>query len=265
MEPNNKDEILNLILGYRDSAVLFNQNQYIPSLTYESIKKMWPRLASDLISLSHYIRYQAFNYKLYSKLASVEKERLVNGHSDLPLRDYVLGLVERNRFVWKGEDMERVLDFAKNKVVVDFGYGGGFYADYFSKVAKKVYGIEKPDVAEFVSNTVTMPPNFVDIEDLSDLPCKVDIIWVSEVFHGDSVADIQKLVTIFKQHLKAGGKLYINELMPGTILSKHFDTHMKIHTNSGRLYRPGEWVNIINWKTCKIRTYKYHYIVGGKI
>lgn len=245
-----KEELLQQILGYRNLPIMLSRCKQ--NVTYSK--------------LEHYLRYQMFNYQLYSRLPEHKEsgKPLISGHQDLPLRDYILGMNERNRLIWEGYDMSEVLKFAIGKKVLDFGYGGGYYTDWFCHLCTEVYGIERPDVYAFVEANIVLPENFHPFPCIENIP-SVDVIWVSEVFHGKSENEINAMVGDFRVYFKKGVKLYINELRPDTVLSQYFTQHMQLHTPEGKLYTPADFARLIGWKDISYKEYPFHYIIGGEL
>jgi len=251
MTNNEIDLLLNRILSYKNSA----------SLIFSKEKYLYPEL-------KHFLEYERFNYKLWTRIEQRfdTNKPIIKGHEDLPLKDYIKGLVERNKLIWQNYNMLKVLNFVKRKTVLDFGFGGRFYTEYFCQLAKKVIGIEKKDVYEYVKENLYPISNFYPFSCFIPNNIKVDIIWISEVFHSDSYSEIHNTIHYLKNHLNEKGKIYINELRPDTILSYQFDIQMKLHTQNGKLYSPHEFVQIISpKKVISYKKYLYHYILGMEV
>ncbi len=269
----DKDKVLQSILGYRDTALLgyiFAENTEFTSEKLALLKRYWPVESHELFKLSHYIQYQVGNVMKWLQLQGIYEsgKPIVNVHTHTPemLNNYILGLTERNRLIWKDEDMDEVLSFAQGKKVLDYGYGGGFYTSYFCKIAEEVCGIEQPDVAEYVNDYIMLPDTFKDISlDVPDYEQYFDVIFISEVLHGDSPEEIMGMLEWIKVMLKPGGLLVVNELWQDTVLGKLFDIQMKLHTTGGRLYSPQELGNIIGYPKGFVteRGFKYHYMLKG--
>ncbi len=269
----DKDKVCQSILGYRDTALLgyiFAENTEFTSEKLALLKRYWPVESQELFKLSHYIQYQIGNVMSWLQLQGRYEsgKPYINVHIDKPgmLKNYILGLTERNRLIWKDENMEEILSFAQGKKVLDYGYGGGFYADYFCKIAEEVCGIEQHDVADYVNNYIILPDKFKDIT-LDDKNYKqyFDVIFISEVLHGDSPEEIMGMMEYIKPMLKPGGMLVVNELWQDTVLGKLFDIQMKLHTKGGRLYSPEELGHIIGYPKGFVteRGFKYHFMLKG--
>ena len=264
------DEILNTILGYRDIALLGAIMNKEDAVEWHSFDIFWPSFASELTRLQHYIKYEYFNYILWLKLMDCKGdlsriEQVIQSHSDLPIEDYVLGLKERNSLIWQDIDLLTEFKFMENKVILDFGYGSGFYSTYFVIKGGHVYGIEKPDIYAYVGNPVSNSL-FTPLTLLYKLPELIDIVWLSEVIHGKSEGEIIELIQHLKEHMKPESLLVINELKSNTPLSKHFNIQMKLHTSGGKLYSMQNIIDLIPFKKISVlREFNYHYWIGGTL
>lgn len=263
-----QNKIFEKILGYRSTAYL----GYVMSQPLEKRKALltsqWPAEAKDLLKLSHYIKYQFSNYSAWKELHNMEQDGpLLDAHQPELMIDYILGLVERNEFIWKDHNLRHVFDFIEDRSVIDYGYGGGWYSRQFCKIAKKVFGIERKEVADYVLNCKpSMPDNFKDISVTQLYKLQVGVIWISEVFHGDGGLQILNTIDMLSTALKPGGILVVNELKKNTILGDLFNCQMKLHTKSGRLYSREELLEIIPFKRLTVDAdYPYHFMIGGEL
>jgi len=263
-------KIFEMLLGYRDLMCLGKLIDQKRPNDLKTISSIWPEFDAELVNLSHYIKYQLFCLKIWlSTIDDVLEGRpgLIHSHADLPLEDYVLGILQRNILVWKNWYMKGVLDFAKDKVVLDFGFGGMFYASHFVEIAKETYGIEKEDVEDFVRKNIIIPPNFTILKDTSSLDDRIDVVFFGEILHGKSANAIDmELMPMLRDVLKDDGIVVICELKEGTPLSRLFDLHMKIHGKVGALTRKQEILDVMEFQEIVFqKEFDYHYMIGGRL
>jgi len=200
------------------------------------------------------IRHHSHLVPAWGKLAEAVK-------TGNPMRDisssHTENEVEREAFLMgmfnvavnQAETVAATLDLSGGKRLLDLGGGPGTYAVYFCKA--------NPDLAATVFDKPTTEPiarNIVrryGLEDRIDfiggnfledaLPEGYDVIWISQILHGDSPADAAKLVTKAGKALKPGGLLAIQDFLldndrSGPAHPALFGLNMLVGTAGGQAY-----------------------------
>ena len=264
----NLDKVFSIIQGYQESALLHSIVNNAPyDKRQELLKQYFPGLEKEINSLCRFISYHEFNYDLWKDIGDCLEGNnpKIHGHEDLDLSDYLFGLNQRNRLCWAGVNWEKYFDFCKDKVVLDFGCGGGFYSDLISSVAKKVFCLDKPEVINHIKDKIKLrEDNCKLITDIDEIQEPLDVVWVSEVMHGKKPIDIHNILLYTSEMMPDTGLTVINELLPNTPLGKLFDVQMKIHTNGGKLYTMDEVTQFMP-EISMIKTTNYHWTIGGKV
>lgn len=205
----------------------------------------------------YYAKYQMDDYYYYTRLKeAIESGPLLNYPHDIDIEAYIKGIYERNSLVWLGQKMKEIFYFVKDKKVLDFGCGSGFYSILFDALGATTFSYDRKDVAEVVKkwkphlHISTMP-----FAGLFDLIKDFDVIWLSEVLHGKSEKDREVLLRSLTIGMRPRATLAINELKPKTVLSQLFDYQMKIHCEGKLIDRkdiaamvemlPLDWYNTI--------------------
>lgn len=261
----DKYDIMGMMTGYRDLIVM---NHIVTGKDDNLVKDIPVQYRILAERMPHYIQYQ---YQNLIKWLGYFKGKLpsdVHGTDLLPL--YVKGLGERNKFCWFDVNMKEWCSFAMGKVVMDVGYGSGFYSRLFCKCTNKgdsVYGIEKDDVADYVKKNIPLPDNFIrlDMGEVKNLSKGFDVIFLSEVLHGRTPEQIKTMVMTYAKHLRNDGIVVINELNQDTALGRLFSINMTVHNKGGKLYSEQEIKSILGFKSIEVyRTSEYHWTMGGR-
>jgi predicted O-methyltransferase YrrM len=141
------------------------------------------------------------------------------------------------------------IDLAGRRDLLDLGGGSGAYAIQFCKA--------NPDLRATVYDLPTTRPFALKtIEDfeLSDrvgfaagdflkdsIPGAYDVVWLSQILHGEGPADCEKIVEKAVSVLRPGGMILIHEFIlddarTGPLHSALFSLNMLLATEQGRAY-----------------------------
>lgn len=179
----------------------------------------------------------------------------------LPIRDvsssHTESAEEREAFLMgmfnvavnQAEAVAAALDLSGRGRLLDLGGGPGTYAVYFCKanpgLAATIF--DKPTTEPIAMNIVRRygledrigfaGGNFLQ----DDLPQGYDVVWISQILHGDSPEDCAKLVAKAGKLLNPGGLLVIQDFMlendrTGPAHPALFGLNMLVGTEGGQAY-----------------------------
>lgn len=158
-----------------------------------------------------------------------------------------------NVAVNQAETVANALDFSGRKRLIDLGGGPGTYAVYFCKANPQLTAtiFDKPTTEPIAMNIVRrygleqridfVGGNFL----LDSLPEGYDVVWISQILHGDSPADCAKLVAKAGKILNPGGLLIIQDFVldndrTGPVHPAMFGLNMLVGTEGGQAYNWAE-------------------------
>lgn len=259
-----KEEVLRHFYDYRSLCFLNDFFKYYTPEKYTIFKSYYPlRVRSCLYLMRHFIFYKHFTMESWLNYFRYGEYEFATAHCPEQIENYILGLDEKNTLIWEGINLEKVLSFAKNKIVLDYGYGSGFYSKIFKKISKIVLGREQYSVFNYHRSNRTYP--FTDKWSVLKGNKAFDIIWISDVFHGDSEEQIQNQIkTLRHNYLKKGGSIVVNTMVGGTTLSHLFNLHMKVFTSGGKQHSILDLIRIIGFKKYTLKFYPYYCIIKGE-
>ncbi len=222
-------DLRNIIINYAEGYKFLHFINYCLSVDREDllIEAFGFRVTQELKDLKNYVKYQLQDYQMYTKIGDVIQwdKPLISDPHQINLEAYVRGLYERNKFLWRNEDKEKIFSFAENSYILDFGCGGGYYTEEFVKLGASVYMYDRKDVSKVMKD---FKPDYTVNLDLPNIK-HMGILWLSEVLHGKNKVGRSVLLKLLISEMRIGGKLVINELKPNTSLSQMFHWQMKIH------------------------------------
>jgi len=224
----SKEDLLS-IYGYQALCLM---HHYIKTKDDSLLSHRLKTLADKM---PNYINYQYSNMLKWLNLTDIVNGKLPgeSAHTD-QLHDYVIGLEERNQYLWEGQGLAKTLSFVVNKSVLDFGCGSGFYAKQMVKIASSVTAYDREEVLVESISKIQIPDLIVE-SDYSKLK-RYDIIWISEVLHAKSEKDCISLVNCLMTLLNKDGILVINEFDQNSIEAECFKANMLIHDRRGKAY-----------------------------
>ncbi|UQZ90356.1 SAM-dependent methyltransferase [Deltaproteobacteria bacterium Smac51] len=142
--------------------------------------------------------------------------------------------------------------------VLDLGGGPGTYAIYFCRNFPEIRAtvFDQPATEKFASATferygLSDRINFVSGNFLeSDLPKGYDLVWASQVLHGETPADAARLIKRGAECLNPGGCLCVQEFiidddLRGPAHSALFSLNMLVQTPGGQSYTESELTNML--------------------
>jgi len=227
------DKIISMVEGYKylhfiDYCLTHKKYQLLEDTLGYTVTQLLKRIPN-------YIKYQLQDYELYKQIGKVIEtgEPLLISPHDIDLTAYVKGLDERNQLVWREFNTLEFFNFMDGLKVIDFGCGSGFYSEIFMDVGATCYMYDRPDIAKVVKD---YKPHLTVHTELPTI-AEYDVIWLSEVLHGKSAKDRERLLNSLVSSMQKGGKLAVNELKMYTSLSRMFEWQMRIHCK-GELLTP---------------------------
>lgn len=149
----------------------------------------------------------------------------------------------------QAEKVAAGLDLAGRGRLLDLGGGPGTYAVFFCKanpgLAATIY--DRPTTETFARGVVKRfglegRINFAGGNFLEDpLPEGYDVVWISQILHGDSPEDAAKLVRKAGKLLPPGGLLVIQDFVlendrSGPVHPALFGLNMLVGTDGGQVY-----------------------------
>jgi SAM-dependent methyltransferase len=158
----------------------------------------------------------------------------------------------------QAEKVAAGLDLSGRKSLIDIGGGPGTYAVFFCKAnpGLKATIFDRPTSESFASGIVRRfglekRLDFVGGDFLnSQLPGGYDVAWLSQVLHGETPADAEKLVNSAAKTLNPGGLLVIQEFVldddrRGPAHPALFSLNMLVGTAGGQSYTWSELQNML--------------------
>ena len=153
----------------------------------------------------------------------------------------------------QAETVAEALDLSGRNKLIDIGGGPGTYAVYFCQKNPKLQAtiFDLPTTEPFATKIVARYDlseriNFVSGDFLADtLPKGQDVAWLSQVLHGETVADAAKLVKNAAACLVPGGLLCVQEFVldddrGGPPHAALFALNMLVGTTGGQTYTAQE-------------------------
>ena len=153
----------------------------------------------------------------------------------------------------QAEKVAEVLDLSGRNKLIDIGGGPGTYAVYFCRknTGLRATIFDLPTTEPFAEKIVARYGlseriDFVSGDFLADtLPKGQDVAWLSQVLHGETVADAAKLLKNAAACLVPGGLLCVQEFVldddrGGPPHAALFGLNMLVGTQGGQTYTAGE-------------------------
>lgn len=153
----------------------------------------------------------------------------------------------------QAEKVAEVLDLSGRNKLIDVGGGPGTYAVYFCRKNPGLRAtiFDLPTTEPFAEKIVARYGlseriDFVSGDFLADtLPKGQDVAWLSQVLHGETVADAAKLLKNAAACLVPGGLLCVQEFVldddrGGPPHAALFGLNMLVGTQGGQTYTAGE-------------------------
>jgi predicted O-methyltransferase YrrM len=165
-------------------------------------------------------------------------------------RDFLLGMFNVAR--QQAGLIADTLDLSGRAHLLDLGGGPGAYAVHFCRA--------NPDLRATIFDLPTTEPiarqiveayglqeriDFVGGDYLNDPLPRGDVVWLSQVLHGESQLRAERLLARAMESLPAGGLLCVQEFMldderSGPVHPALFALTMLLETNEGQTYTAGE-------------------------
>lgn len=200
------------------------------------------------------IRHHSHLAPAWSRLAESVKtgkpiRNISSSHTEVEAEREAFLMGMFNVAVNQAETVTAALDLSGSRRLLDLGGGPGTYAVFFCRgnpgLAATVF--DKPTTEPIARDIVRRYGledriNFIGGNFLEDpLPEGHDVIWISQILHGDSPEEAAKLVAKAGKALKPGGLLAIQDFMldndrSGPAHPALFSLNMLVGTRGGQSY-----------------------------
>lgn len=181
-------------------------------------------------------------------------------------------------------DLIPTIDISGKKHLLDLGGGPGTYAIHFCKnnPGLRATIFDRPTTRPFAEKTVSRF-NLSDSIDfkggnfLEDpIPGTYDVVWLSQILHGDSPADCDRIIQKAASALEPGGTIIIHDFIldntrDSPLFPALFSLNMLVRTEGGQAYSEAEIIAMLEKAgICDIRRTTYRgptdsgIIIGSK-
>jgi len=243
------DSMINSIFSYRKLFALAKIAEYmnrsnlhiipVKSYTGSLIQELciyysnysYKQIEEKIWNLKHTIIYQYMDIcKIWADTdlfnnGNPPKSKMRSTHdmSSIAIYHYVHSMLElhnQTHFKW-----EIIKDIIKDKIVLDFGCGAGFFGIEFDKNmnAKEIYMLDKEnilDIAGLDGLSYDSKNIMKVVSNLKSIPSKIEVLWLSEVIH--SKIDPIEFMKKFEPYMADSAIVLINALKPYTSRSQFF-------------------------------------------
>ncbi|MDR3088210.1 MAG: methyltransferase domain-containing protein [Desulfobulbaceae bacterium] len=207
--------------------------------------------------LGFIIQHHAHLMPSWAKLAEAVREgrptRESSSHtdSDAEREAFLFGMFNIARL--QAETVAQALDLSERRTLIDIGGGPGTYAVYFCKKNPNLQAtiFDLPTTEPFAKKIVAQYGLSERIDFASGnflagaLPKGQDVAWLSQVLHGETPADAEKLLRNAAACLNPGGLLCVQEFVldddrVGPTHAALFALNMLVGTEGGQTYTTSE-------------------------
>jgi len=151
------------------------------------------------------------------------------------------------------------IDLSGRRRLLDLGGGPGTYAIQFClinpQLTATVYDL--PDTRIFAEKTIAQfgladRIDFMDIDYLKeDIKDVFDVVWLSQILHGERPEDCRKIINKAVSALGSGGMILIHEFilnntMDGPLFPALFSLNMLLGTPSGQAYSEKQLIDMLS-------------------
>lgn len=163
----------------------------------------------------------------------------------------------------QAESVAETLDLSGRGHLMDLGGGPGTYAIYFCRKHPQLKAVifDLPTSERIARNNIESYGlaeriSFYGGNYLKDeLPRNYDVVWISQVLHGESPENCRLLIQKASQALNPGGLLAVQEFIldedrRGPAASALFALNMLVETDGGQAYTESEITNLLEAADC---------------
>lgn len=183
-------------------------------------------------------------------------ETVPEGDEESQREAFLMGMFNVAR--QQADTVASAFDLTGRKNLLDLGGGPGTYAVHFClhNEGLKATVFDQPGSEKFVLNTagrfgLSERIGFIGGDFLSTpLPSGYDVIWLSQVLHGENPLDAARLIKLATEALAPGGLLGIQEFiidndLKGPAHSALFSLNMLVQTQGGQSYTEKELIDML--------------------
>jgi len=239
---NELDQLFSHLYAFRKTALLLNHAQHDSTAIAElGLNNKQLAAIEKSPDLMVHIRVD------YNIWPTIPKEAYGQVRLLEPLT-YLKSMAQRQSLLQRWWNRFFIAHIKEGDIVFDIGGGVGYLALMMARVADQVYVYDRPEMVELAMKSWIDKPSNIHFTgcDINEWPLqskeKCTFVFIGEVLHGKTYVECVRILAAVRSSLKSGGRIIVADLEKNTVLSRFFDTQMKIHTNKGRLYYKSELV-----------------------